>query len=172
MQRNKNPPRKYSFKVVSYANWEELQNLLGNAYHWACILHDRDETDPHYHILVSFKQNKSFEVVRSMVVSEQNTLVQELTDWAGDFEYLTHKNAPDKFQYMDDEVLSNDLDFWKRKAGECDKGEDDFVNDLLTGVLLYREMAVKYGRDYIRNFRSYEYFKDAVHMQERNYNED
>lgn len=102
-----------------------------------------------------------------MVVSSQNTLVQALDDWAGDFQYLTHKNAPDKFQYLDEELISDDIDFWKRKAKEFEKGEDDFIYDLLDSNLTYREMAIKYGRDYMRNFRWYNEFRDEVLKQER-----
>lgn len=159
--------RPYSFKIVSYANYEELQPLLEKSYHWVMIIHDQDDADLHFHILCTFKANKSFEAVRKMVVSDQNTFVQELEDWTGDFEYLTHSNAPEKHQYLPDELISDDIEFWLRKAKEFQKGEDDFVHDLLDGNLTYREMAIKYGRDYIRNFRSYDYFKDCVHSQER-----
>lgn len=164
-------PRKYSFKCVSYASFEELTPLLEQAYHWAIILHDRDnDVDNHYHILVTFKQNKSFDSVRKLVQSSQNTLVQELDDWVGDFQYLTHKNAPDKYQYLDEEVISDDIEFWLRKAKEYEKGEDDFIFDLLDSNLTYREMAIKYGRDYMRNFRYYREFKEAVLEQENTIN--
>lgn len=159
--------RLYSFKIVSYANYEEIQPLLDKAYHWVMIIHDQDEQDPHYHILATFKANRSFDSVRKLVVSEQNTFVQELADWTGDFEYLTHSNDPKKHQYLPEELISDDIEFWQRKAKEFQKGEDDFVHDLLDCSLTFREMAIKYGRDYIRNFRHYEYFKECVYAQER-----
>lgn len=167
MSKTKAQPRRYSFKCVSYASFEELTPLLNEAYHYALIYHDRDiEPDPHYHILVTFKQNKSFDSVRKLVQSEKTTLAQELEDWVGDFQYLTHKNAPDKYQYLDEEVISDDIDFWLRKSKEASKGEDDFVYDLLDSGMSYREMAIKYGRDYMRNFRYYNEFKEAVLCQE------
>ncbi len=168
----KTNPRRYSFKCVSYASFEELKPLLDEAFHYAVIFHDRDkDVDPHHHILVTFKQNKSFDSVRKLVQSTQNTLVQELDDWVGDFQYLTHKNAPDKWQYLDEEVLSDDIDFWLRKSKEASKGEDDFIYDLLDSGMSYREMAIKYGRDYMRNFRYYNEFKEAVMAQERKDNQ-
>lgn len=163
--------RFYSFKCVSYASFEELSVLLNEAFHYALIFHDRDtDVDPHFHILVTFKQNKSFDSVRKLVNSTQNTLVQELDDWVGDFQYLTHKNAPEKWQYLDEEVISDDIDFWLRKAKEYSKGEDDFIYDLLDSNMTYREMAIKYGRDYMRNFRYYREFKEAVLQQEKEIN--
>ena len=134
--------------------------------HWAYICHDKDETDKHFHILCTFAKNKSFERVRAYVQSDKNTFCQPLEDWTGDYEYLTHSNAPEKFQYSPADIISNDIDFWNKKLNNDDMGEENFVEDLLSGVLTYRQMAIKYGRDYIRNFRSYEYFKGAVQTQE------
>lgn len=161
--------RFYSFKIVSYATREEIQPLLDSAKHWVCILHDRDEADNHYHVLATFHRELSFAQVRALVVSDQNTLVNPLNDWVGDYEYLTHKNAPEKAQYDVADLESDSFVFWARKANVGMPDDDknrEFVDDLLNGRLSYREMAYKYGRDYIRNFHAYDYFKTAVEFQE------
>ena len=69
--------RFYSFSIVSYASLSEIQNLLQACRHYVYILHDKDVNEdgslrsPHFHILCTFVQNKSFNSVASLVVSRQ-----------------------------------------------------------------------------------------------------
>ena len=83
--------RFYSFSIVSYASLSEIQNLLQACRHYVYILHDKDVNEdgslrsPHFHILCTFVQNKSFNSVASLVVSSQNTFVQQLQDVGGAF---------------------------------------------------------------------------------------
>ena len=72
------------------------------------------------------------------------------------FEYLVHKNDPDKIQYQLSDVVTDDLPFWQTLvSSKPDNGE--FVVDLAN--LSPLEMAVKYGRDYIKNYSKYADFK-------------
>lgn len=43
---------------------------------------------------------------------------------------------------------------------------EEFVTDLLDSNMTYRQKAIKYGRDYIRNFKTYEKFIKMLRMQE------
>lgn len=159
--------RFYSFKVVTY-NTEEsaFQPLLDKAFKWAWILHDKDKTDPHIHILCTFKQNKSFEQVRNMVEGEQNTFARKMEDKYQDFIYLPHsEDFPDKALYNETDIHSNDMSYFQRG---CKKSVDneEFITDLLDKNMSYRQKAVKYGRDYIRNFRTYEKFIRFLRFEE------
>lgn len=159
--------RFYSFKVVTY-NTEEsaFQPLLDKAFKWAWILHDKDKTDPHIHILCTFKQNKSFEQVRNMVEGEQNTFARKMEDKYQDFIYLPHsEDFPDKALYNETDIHSNDISYFQRG---CKKSVDneEFITDLLDKNMSYRQKAVKYGRDYIRNFRTYEKFIRFLRFEE------
>lgn len=185
-----NNSRFYSFRVVSYATIDELQTLISSSFKYAYILHDKDiytpDDDctpdkigtlksPHYHLLLTFKQNKSFKAVRDMVVSSQNTFVQPMTDKFSDFEYLTHLNAPDKYQYSSADIVCNDLSFFSGATTKCITN-DEFLNDICNPCRSYHELAVKYGRDYIKNFKQYSQFAELVTKEdediERGYNPD
>ncbi len=159
--------RFYSFKLVTYNTDENsFQPLLDKAFKWAWILHDKDKTDPHIHILCTFKQNKSFEQVRKMVEGEQNTFARKMEDKYQDFIYLPHsEDFPDKAIYNEADIHSNDMSFFQRG---CKKSVDneEFVTDLLDKNMTYRQRAIKYGRDYIRNFKTYEKFVRALRSQE------
>lgn len=159
--------RFYSFKVVTYNTDEKaIQPLLDKAFKWAWILHDKDKTDPHIHILCTFKQNKSFEQVRKMVEGKQNTFARKMEDKYQDFIYLPHsEDFPDKALYSETDIHCNDLGFFQRGVKKSVDNEE-FVTDLLDTSMTYRQKAIKYGRDYIRNFKIYENFVRALRMQE------
>lgn len=163
--------RFYSFSIVSYASLPEIQNLLQACRHYVCILHDKDVNEdgsarsPHYHILCTFAQNKSFNSVASLVESSQNTFVQQLQDVGGAFAYLTHQNNPEKFQYNADDLISDNLDYWLDKIPDYENKSsknDEFVDDLLSDDFDIVSMARKYGRDFIKNLNRYESFRLRV----------
>lgn len=163
--------RFYSFSVVSYADLSELSVLLTSCRHYVYILHDKDVNEdgstrsPHFHILCTFVQNKSFNSVASLVDSSQNTFVQQLQDVGGAFAYLTHQNNPEKFQYNSDELVSDDLDYWIDRIPEYEEKKnknDEFVDDLLSDDFDVVAMARKYGRDFIKNISKYENFRFRV----------
>lgn len=159
--------RFYSFKVVTYNTDEKaIQPLLDKAFKWAWILHDKDKTDTHIHILCTFKQNKSFEQVRKMVEGEQNTFARKMEDKYQDFIYLPHsEDFPDKALYNETDIHCNDLAFFQRGAKKSVDNEE-FVVDLLDKNMTYRQKAIKYGRDYIRNFKTYEKFVKILRYEE------
>ncbi len=159
--------RFYSFKVVTYnTNESEIQPLLDKAFKYAWILHDKDKTDPHIHILCTFKQNKSFEQVRKMVEGSQNTFAQQMKDKYQDFIYLVHsEDFPDKALYNETDIHSNDMSFFQRGAKKSVDNEE-FLLDLLNPHMTYRERAIKYGRDYIRNCNLYTKFAQKVRTEE------
>lgn len=162
--------RGYSFGIVSYASIEELQPLLKTAKHYAYILHDKDEgKDAHYHIYATFHTAKSFKGVCGLVESEQNTFAELLKGSADDLlSYFTHSNALNKYQYDASEIVyDNDSKYWSRGANKEAKEQENgqFLEDLLSAKSL-REMAIKYGRDFMRNYQSYANFREAVRAEE------
>lgn len=160
--------RYYSFALVTYnTNESDIQPLIDKAFKYAWILHDKDKTDPHLHILCTFKQNKSFENVRKLVTGEQNTLVQLLRDKYKAFQYLTHENEDEeKASYEESEIHCNDISYFQRGLKQSVDNEE-FIIDLLNTDMSYREMGIKYGRDYIRNFGAYRSFAHQIRVQER-----
>ena len=159
--------RFYSFKVVTYNTDESsIKPLLDKAFKWAWILHDKDETAPHIHILCTFKQNKSFEQVRKMVEGKQNTFARKMEDKYRDYLYLPHSEEfPEKALYEESDIHCNDTSFFQRGAKKTVDNEE-FIMDLLDKNMTLRQMAIKYGRDFMRNLKTYQRFAKLVRIQE------
>lgn len=182
--------RAYTFDLVIYEiDQEYLQNrldmLVNNGYvnHYAYIQHDKDiEIDEngnevkkplHTHLLINFDQNVSVKQIKERILeyTEHNTFGQPLKDKRGAYRYLTHKDNVDKYQYDESLIHSND-DYFKSFdksliTSECK--ESDEINQMINdyGTLSYRQLAIKYGRDFIKNFKAYEYYFNLIINQEQ-----
>ena len=160
--------RYYSFSLVTYnTNESDFQPLLDKANKWAWILHYKDKADPHIHILCTFKQNKSFEVVRKMVEGEQNTFVEPLRDKYKAYQYLTHENEDEeKAAYEESEIHCNDTSYFQKGLSKS-VDNSEFVFDLLDSRMSLAEKIIKYGRDYARNYRTYEALGKRLKYEKR-----
>ena len=159
----------YTYNLITYNREEVIRKFCETCTKkYAYIYHDKDEKEPHYHIIATFTQRKSLNQIRKMLTecgADQNTLEQETIDLKGSYEYLTHKNQPEKYQYSEESIVTNDKNHFT--TTQIQKIDDtEFVEDLIEGKMTYKEMAYKYGRDYIRNFTAYNHFKQQVKMQE------
>ena len=158
--------RHYTHSIVSYATIEEIRRLLGQAKAWAYIKHDKDEGKAeHYHIIATFQQEKTFRWVRSQVVSTQNTFTEPIHGEVGDvIDYFTHKGIMEKYQYSEADIVYSNKEYWERRIGNCDNTQEDkneaFMDDLLSSSFSVEAMGRKYGRDFIKNFKSYKAFRD------------
>ena len=159
--------------VESYLSEYEFRPSLDKASHWAYILHDCDDCEPHYHILLHYSNSRTGLSVLRDFIGYQNTRVEKCISPIACYEYLTHKNCPEKYQYAISRVISHNPVYWERflpsvRDRTTDKVDTDFIEDLLFGVELnYLEMAKKYGRDFIKNWRSYEDFREQCLWQIR-----
>lgn len=160
--------RSYSFNIVTYiTDLNSISNFCSLTFKYAYILHDKDlNKSPHYHIICSFKQNKSFESIRKLFPDNQNTIVKKLIDKYGAFEYLTHKNNPDKYQYPDNLVSTNDLKYFSRPLAKQFLNEQ-FLFDICFSTLSQYDLALRYGRDYIVHRSHYLSFKDLVLKEQK-----
>lgn len=163
--------RHYTHSIVSYASLDEIRRLLDQAKAWAYICHDKDKNedgkprDTHYHIVATFNNKKTFKWVCNQVVSTQNTFSEAVKGEIGDvIDYFTHKGFTDKFQYASEDIVYSDKAYWERRIGNCDTSQEDkneaFVDDLLAVNFSVEAMGRKYGRDFIKNYRSYQAYRD------------
>lgn len=93
---------------------DSLNDLLNNATieKYAYIKHDKDTNDDgsfkhnHYHIFIKLKNPRNvFEITNKYV---PNNFVRKIkSNWNYALQYLIHYNAPDKFQYNEDDVIAN-----------------------------------------------------------------
>lgn len=163
--------RCYSWALITYHDVNTINDFLDRfekvdkvISHYAFIKHDKDidkETKApeinHIHILLVFKREKSLRWIQSQLDyfggCHQNTLGIRIQNKNKEFDYLTHKNDKDKFLYNDNEVFHNGLSYWLDSQKEVLEVED-ILTDFDNHVPL-RSMAIKYGRDFMKNYNSY-----------------
>lgn len=163
--------RYYKYFIRTYYTINDCLALMthlrenNNLLHFALIEHNKEETT-HVHMLLTFKQAISPQNIYKKLnlisnLDNQNTEFELPNDFGACFEYLTHKNNIDKYQYEEERIYSDNIVFFKNSAKQNQyKSNQEFIDDLLT--LDYLSMALKYGRDYIRNFTSYNNFKGII----------
>ena len=163
------------FFLMTYSSPEEFQTLLDKSTHFAYAYHDKDDNEPHYHVLVHFESARTGYACIKDIKSSSNTFLEEASNPVACYEYLTHKNDLDKYQYTDDIIISHNPVYWKnylpsvRDRPKADL-EADFLEDLISpDVLDLVYMAKKYGRDFIKNYRSYLDFRNEVAPRTRRY---
>lgn len=145
-------------------------------------LHDRDTYDhevvdengnithhvgelkaPHYHLLLRFNHpitfNGAIYECKSYITS-QNVRVEIVKDVYASYDYLTHDGFEDKYQYsLDDISRYGDCSYFDKLLNDGDKNSS-FVADLVS--LSEYEMALRYGKDYMKNYKKYNEFRDLM----------
>lgn len=105
---------------AAYMTVEQIEHGLDhNAIKdYAWVLHDKDYLSdgspkaPHYHIMLRFKDSVQTSQICSWFGVKENYINRIHGSFADALAYLTHKNAPEKHAYLDEEVKSN-FDFKK-----------------------------------------------------------
>lgn len=119
---------------------------------YAGILHDNDRdgiTDelkkPHVHIALALKYPQTAKTIANALRMEENAIefikqkkpygTRWVVDFGGALCYLTHKNAPEKYQYPDDKVFVSEGFDWiaeRNKSLKIQKNSDS--NRILEGI--------------------------------------
>lgn len=183
--KNQNPPdlsktRRLHWFIRTYLPPDQLVCRFKNVAHYAYITHDKDSKDDgtpdvlHHHIIVSFYNQRYYGGVCRVLDEFANELGRDFnynvlpisTDGnnslAKCFVYLTHGDDPDKYQYDLSDVHSDNLGHWNKiLASSSDlvtsvEGNKRFLLDLIE--LDKISLMLRYGRDYIRNFKYYNDF--------------
>lgn len=163
----------YAWGFISYATPEEFAALLSRAKHWCYIQHNQDDCEPHYHILARFSTQMSLSACRKLQLGTQNLLGKKLKSLTAQIKmtaYLTHdtekaRKAGRHIYGIDEVVYKPNDNYWVKQFDKEAQREDNeatnesFVNDLLAPDLSVKDMAIKYGRDFIKNFNSYMAFR-------------
>lgn len=80
---------------------------------YAFIVHDKDvkedgePVESHVHCMMRFRYVTKMCQLKSWFQCEENKFQHIRSAWTTALRYLTHKNSPEKYQYSDDEVVSN-----------------------------------------------------------------
>lgn len=148
--------------VEVYCSEAEIQIVLCRHYrqivHFAFILHDRDEKEdgtlktPHFHICLHLNNVYKIRQVIDWFkeVTDQNVFCELMLYKTRAFQYLCHQNSPDKYQYPENEVVTDLRSFWYDKEAKA----MSLIYDLLHGAdQLY--MCNTYGREWIVHHAKY-----------------
>ena len=180
IQVSNQPTLSRNFFIVTYLSDTLVHKALRSlsVAHWAYILHDKDDKEPHIHLLVRLNNKTTTNAVRKKFNAlgagadngkDINSFVEYSRNLSDSFEYLIHANDKDKYQYSIDDVVTDDMGYWRgtySSAGNPKSAEHSIENnayqilcDLEKGVSL-REMAKRYGREFIINrFHYVDYFE-------------
>lgn len=167
--------RRYSWEVICYAPKEDVLKVISkyeDMSHYLLVTHDRDKLEDgslkklHTHLYITLRVQKyrkrlaediSFLADGLFTVVKENieAIKGSLRDC---WKYAQHLEQPNKERYSVDELVSDKMEVFS----ECKTNSDDNIGwnvleDLASGCSL-REMAQKYGRDFILNFRKYDLF--------------
>lgn len=110
----------------------------GYVKNWAWILHDKDKlTDgspkaPHIHLMCAWAKPTKDSVIANRFGIRSNQIENIKGTWADALDYLTHANAPTKYQYDESEVHSN-FD-WAEAAKESNSRANARIKALIERI--------------------------------------
>lgn len=162
---NVHKSRARQFFIRTYLNPDEFEPIIKAAKNWAYILHDKDGGEPHYHIIAVFKNARTEDGIRATIPSTQQSRIEIVKNGIeACYRYLTHEDNPEKYHYSKDEIISNGNGYFEDNKAENETAEQ-MLDDILQGLSL-RELARRYGRDFMKNWRKYTQFAYNVMLQE------
>lgn len=144
-------------------DWKEKLDSLNLK--WACSpLHDKDIDDdgqlkkPHWHIVICYSGNKSFEQVESDLSELNCPIPQICRDVRSSVRYFIHKDHPHKFQYTPDSVEAYG-GFDLSDAFSISKSEkQEILKDILTYIQENDVIEFYTLVNYAMNERSQDWF--------------
>ena len=165
------------FEVVLYPESYDMNRIMddlgaGGIKDWAYIIHDKDGKKEHVHIAIRTTDSRDSVNVAKWFNLSENAISKVKGRWKDVLKYLTHKNAPQKYQYNDDEVISN-FD-WKK---EIEKGNDKVkLDEIIEGISSGRIREYNYtdsisDKDFIKFKKTIDnafiYRKDRIRREKR-----
>lgn len=180
--------RSRNFSLTTYLNKSQVKDVLyrhdRQIKAYAYIEHNKDlnedgsQKETHIHILIRTINNITVDNVRNWFKGYTdsndlpiNTLGQVMHDITASFDYLTHNTeqakADKKYLYNDNEVISNDINFFKNNSEYTEDNITLAIMELCEGVPL-KEVATKYGRDFIIHYQSIKMLFNDIQVQEGN----
>jgi len=171
--------RSRNYAMITYHPQEVIEKVLqgymavGRIRHYAWIVHDKDMDgdgklkEKHIHLLLNLNNAMTVTAVRSLFPDGQNTLAQVVYDRACSFDYLIHKDKPDKYQYPDTDIVADDIEYWKSlQKGDSNENLAMCIVDDIINKVDYRTMVMRYSREYIINRHKYEELASLITFEE------
>lgn len=141
--------------MIAYGTKEQIGNYFNDNYSkikkYAYIYHDKDETEPHWHIYIYFNNATTFERVKKQIqkYTKQNVMTEEARDEKGLIAYFTHENENDKYKYSSNEIVISNKFF------ELDNVWLNMYIDFVELKKPVKEMITMYGKDFAINIKNW-----------------
>ena len=107
---------------------------------YAYIIHDADTREdgtlkePHWHIYLRLKDSTDSKYIAQAFDVPEQYINRVKGKWVDALMYCTHENAPEKYQYSEDDVVSN-FDFHAVKEKEkAKKSKDARLDEIIDGI--------------------------------------
>lgn len=116
---------------------ELVAKTIGVNDNFAYILHDKDTKDtgeivePHYHLLLVFKNPRSFEAIQRVFTGAH---IEETLNIVSAVNYLIHNGKPNKYSYEKSAIVTNSKS-WLESKFQVVKREE-FIEDKLPFYVL------------------------------------
>lgn len=144
---------------------------------WFYILHDKDTytaedekknaehkagmlKKAHYHIYLRLKDSTNIKYIAAAFGVPENFVCRVAGRWVDAMLYATHRNALDKYQYSDEEVVSN-FDFTTSRDKEAKKKNDNKVLDSIIDKIDAGELREYNLADYV-SMKDYVKYEKAI----------
>lgn len=145
----------YEENLENTAFWETLANEKVVT-KWAWILHDKEEGVVHAHFELQLRTPLKTSTICNKFGVRENQIEKIKGTWADALDYLTHRNAPTKYQYDAKEVHSN-FD-WEAVAEGSTSNQRKKLDMLIEGITsgdirAYNMTEYITGEEYVRHER-------------------
>ena len=131
---------------LEYLSLDKIESVLNGKdciKDYAYIVHDKDVDDrgvlkkPHVHLALRFNNAYDVKHISQWFDVPQQYVSKVKGKWVDMLKYLTHKNALDKFQYSDDDVVSNFnfVEEIKNNDKSRDERKSEIINKIVAGEI-------------------------------------
>lgn len=159
--------------IVKYS-LEDIQNILKRweaekNFEYFLIEHKEDMTNIHFHIVLKFASNATFQVIKNKFPYGD---IQPSRSIKNSIQYLVHMNNPEKYQYSWEEVLTNSKDLKKymlRSKVSEELDIKDYIDAIGKGIIKEYEYTEKipieiYSKYSSRIDRAFKFYYDKISL--------
>lgn len=166
------------FFCRTYLPEDAILELFASSLHYAYILHNLEDNQPHYHFIVHYENAKKLKSFASLLEKlskkypteegEQKSFVEIPSNKVYAFKYLTHTDPKSKkeqkFEYSSSLLKGEGFKFFDSELPQT-ASAIDILDDINNGVS-YREMAFKYGKGFVTQYSRYYDYATAMSIEE------
>ena len=139
----------YSLVVYDKSDLEYIIRLK-TVDKYAYIYHDKDESEPHYHLYIHFMSRRRLNWLEHEKLThafKQNIMCERVIDVNQLFLYFLHRNSPEKYQYSVKDIISN-YNFLDTNENAKDDNADilQCIMDIVERKLTWAEFLKRYPK--------------------------